>query len=127
MVLVLAVIAAGSSADANDQDALRELSKQLRYVRSLAPDANVDTSCPEKALLARLRGLTKSEVLAQLSDPDSEEENTNVWSYFVTSQTEGVIDRGDCLEVTTGGGFPIITFVFNPRGRAERVTCAYAR
>jgi hypothetical protein len=122
---VTAAIPAGST----DHGVLRELAEQLGHMRSSAPDANAEMACPDKADLVRLRGLKKSEVLSALSSPDYEEEDTGTssWSYFLTSPRNGVVDRGETLEVTAGGGFPVVTFVFNGLGKAEHVTCSYAR
>jgi hypothetical protein len=86
-------------------------------------------SCPENASLLHLHGLKKSEVLDQLSEPDSEEKEAKVssWSYFLTSPEAVVVDKDGLLQLSTGGGFPIVTFAFNPQEVVERVTCIYAR
>jgi hypothetical protein len=128
MLLVVAVIAANAAA-AEDQDALRAIADQLSHVRSSATGTDVDVACPKKSHLARLRGLTRSAVFAQLSAPDFEDDDTSTssWSYFMTNRIEGVVDRGEYLEVTRGGGFPIITFAFNQQGKVQAVTCTYAR
>lgn len=128
VALVLTLVAA-VSVTANELDILGELRDQLRYVRALDAGAPVDMSCPEKASLLHLHGLKKSEVLDQLSEPDFEEEEADVssWSYFLTSPEEGVVAKDGTLQLSTGGGFPIVTFIFNPQEVVERVTCAYAR
>lgn len=122
-------IAAGSAMANGQEDALRVIADQLRYVRSLAPDADVNLSCPEKSFLVQLQDVRRADVLAQLSEPDFKEsdEDDSPWSYFLTKAGEEVVDEGEVIEVTAGGGFPTITFDFDQQGQVERVTCVYAR
>jgi hypothetical protein len=119
--------AAGAYA-ADENEALLELGAQLRYVRALPQGADINVSCPREARLAELHGTSKEQLLVHLSEPDFEEKNSSAWywSYFLTSPNES-IDKGEFLELTVGGGFPIIRFTFDANGITEGVTCVYAR
>jgi hypothetical protein len=128
VALALYWLLAGAAGAASN-GALEELMKQLQSMRSLPPGTSTDAKCPPPENLAFLRGMKRLDVLAALSSPDFEEEAASglEWSYFLTSPRRGVVDSGESLEVTVGGGFPTVTFFFTKQDETGRVTCAYAR
>jgi hypothetical protein len=121
------MLSVASSACAATNAALEALASQLRHVRSLAVDQNTNLACPGN--LKHLRGLAMPVVLAALLEPDLKHDNSgnSEWSYFLTSPSPPVVESEGSIQVTMGGGFPIVTFFFGRQETVERVTCSYAR
>lgn len=101
-------------------DDLVELGKTLAKLRALPVDTASSEVCPGAP--KRFNALSREEIRGALGEPDYCEPGSCVgareWSYFITAP----IRAGQ-----KGGGFPILSFVFEHSEKAESVQCEYAR
>jgi len=122
------VLLSAHAAVADTSSALSDLAKQLHFARSQPTGAKLNLSCPKnlEAMVGTSRGtLTVTLGRADYSDARSADEEypgSEYWTYFLTAPR---IQKPD--EITDGGGFPEVSFVFDKHGRVVHVSCYLAR
>jgi hypothetical protein len=94
---------------------LKQLAAELKSMRSLPVGTPTHATCPKDS--SALIGLRQQQVRSELADPDYVDSDGS-WSYFFTSPVPPGQD---------GGGFPELTFGFDPKGVVAHVSCHYAR
>jgi hypothetical protein len=121
--ILLTILAACAHA-ANKPALLNSLGKQLHVLRSLPKGEVVHARCPGN--ISSLSGASEDQIHSALGTPNYVEDSR--WSYFLTSPAKDPLPEvPGKIEVTAGGGFPVISFSFGANQQVISVSCSYAR
>jgi hypothetical protein len=137
MVFALVVGAAltYSTVGASEISTLDYLSKDIARARVLPVGSETRFSCPKS--FEGIAGLPSAAIRSRLGKPDFLEQGVlsdgppnakAAWSYFLKGPDPRTkSDDAGNVTVSSGGGFPIVTFYFDHSKMVLSATCSYAR